>query len=120
MATAAAGVAARLPLISSSRFTEVAKALLAEDWARIDKRVPHLLARLTERGAHQCWHKHGTFKQHLLGVWKVLALWEQPQALARCGLFHSAYSNSYVNLASEDRGEEGGDGACMFVCLSLV
>jgi hypothetical protein len=26
-------------------------------------------------------------------------VWEQPQALARCGLFHSAYSNSYVNLA---------------------
>ncbi len=81
------------------RLTETAKALLAEDWARVDKQVPHLLARLTERGAHQCWHKHGTFKQHLLGVWKILALWEQPQALARCGLFHSAYSNSYVNLA---------------------
>ncbi len=32
-------------------------------------------------------------------MWKILAVWEQPQALARCGLFHSAYSNSYVNLA---------------------
>jgi len=107
-ATVAATAAARLPLISSSRFTEVAKALLAEDWARVDKRVPHLLARLTERGAHQCWHKHGTFKQHLLGVWKVLALWEQPQALARCGLFHSAYSNSYVNLAIFKAGTDRG------------
>lgn len=26
-------------------------------------------------------------------------MWDQPQALCRCGLFHSAYSNSYVNLA---------------------
>jgi hypothetical protein len=43
--------------------------------------------------------QHGTFKQHLLGVWKILTVWDQPQALARCGLFHSAYSNSYVNLA---------------------
>ncbi|EWM27271.1 Tetratricopeptide-like helical [Nannochloropsis gaditana] len=96
-ASAVAATSAR-PYISS-RFTEVAKALLAEDWARVDTRVPHLLARLTERGAHQCWHKHGTFKQHLLGVWKILSLWEQPQTLARCGLYHSAYSNSYVNLA---------------------
>lgn len=32
-------------------------------------------------------------------MWKILTVWEQPQALARCGLFHSAYSNSYVNLA---------------------
>ncbi|GAB5031858.1 tetratricopeptide repeat domain containing protein [Nannochloropsis oceanica] len=107
-AAAAATAAARLTLDSSSRLTGVAKALLAEDWARVDKRVPHLLARLTERGAHQCWHKHGTFKQHLLGVWKILALWEQPQALARCGLFHSAYSNSYVNLAIFKAGVDRG------------
>eukprot|EP00624_Nannochloropsis_granulata_P000066 evm.model.NODE_10174_length_41657_cov_19.929615.13 len=106
--TAATAAAARLPLVSSSRFTEVAKALLAEDWARVDKRVPRLLARLTERGAHKCWHKHGTFKQHLLGVWKILAFWDQPQALARCGLFHSAYSNSYVNLAIFKAGVDRG------------
>lgn len=43
--------------------------------------------------------QHGTFKQHLLGTWKILSMWHQPQALCRCGLFHSAYSNSYVNLA---------------------
>jgi hypothetical protein len=64
--------------------------------------------------------QHGTFKQHLLGVWKILSIWNQPQALARCGLFHSAYSNSYVNLAifkaghdrtlvQQDCGEEAED-----------
>lgn len=75
--------------------------------------------------------QHGTFKQHLLGVWKILSVWEQPQALARCGLFHSAYSNSYVNLAifkagvdrglvKEDCGAEAEDliykfcGACVY------
>lgn len=105
---------------AARRLTDVARALLVEDYALVDKRVPHLLARLRERGADYCWHKHGTFKQHLLGVWKILALWEQPQALARCGLFHSAYSNSYVNLAifkagvdrdlvREDCGEEAED-----------
>jgi hypothetical protein len=86
----------------------------------VDQRVPHLLDRLRERGADFCWHKHGTFKQHLLGVWKILSIWNQPQALARCGLFHSAYSNSYVNLAifkaghdrtlvQQDCGEEAED-----------
>jgi hypothetical protein len=33
----------------------------------------------------------------------VLRLWQQPTFLCRLGLFHSAYSNSYVNLAIFDQ-----------------
>jgi hypothetical protein len=80
-----------------------------------------LLEQLGRHGASECWHKHGTFKQHLFGVWRILYLWKQSQAVrhlqaltgflysllllllstqvSRCGLYHSAYSNSYVNLA---------------------
>ena len=36
-----------------------------------------------------------------------LALWQRSTELARCGLYHSAYSNSYVNLAIFDI--NGGD-----------
>ena len=36
----------------------------------------------------------------------MLATWDQPEALARCGLFHSAYSNSYVNLAIFKAGQD--------------
>jgi len=42
---------------AARRLTEVMKMLLAEDYAKVDKRVPHLLDRLRERGADYCWHK---------------------------------------------------------------
>jgi hypothetical protein len=63
---------------------------------------------LSSLGADECWHKHGTFKEHLIQVWRTLALWKQPQDVCRLGLFHSTYSNSFVNLAllqpNADRG----------------
>ncbi|PKA65205.1 hypothetical protein AXF42_Ash013326 [Apostasia shenzhenica] len=64
-----------------------------------DPSLPSLLAALRHAGAGECWHKHGTFLAHLAGVHRILTLWNAPQPVARCGLYHSAYSNSYVNLA---------------------
>ena len=79
------------------------EAILAEDYESLD---PTVLSRsveaLKERGAHRCWHKHSTFLQHLLGVHHILHLWGQGSIVGRVGLFHSAYSNSYVNLALFD------------------
>jgi hypothetical protein len=42
---------------AARRLTEAVKLLLCEDYAKLDKRVPHLLDRLRERGADYCWHK---------------------------------------------------------------
>jgi hypothetical protein len=39
------------------RLTEVVRVMLVEDYAKVDKRMPHLLDRLRERGADYCWHK---------------------------------------------------------------
>ncbi len=39
---------------------------------------------------------------HLFEVWRILKIWRQSNDICRCGLFHSAYSNSYVNLAIFD------------------
>ncbi len=47
----------------------------------------------------ECWHKKSTFKEHLLQTYKILKIWGQPAIVCDCMLFHSAYSNSYVNLA---------------------
>lgn len=69
-----------------------------------DPALPTLLAALRSAGAGECWHKHGTFLAHLTGVHRILTLWSAPLSVARCGLFHSAYSNSYVNLAIFDPG----------------
>jgi len=80
----------------------VVRALLRDDHAALDPQLPKLVHMLDERGAGECWHKHGTFKEHLVDTHNVLRLWGQPTFLCRLGLFHSAYSNSYVNLAIFD------------------
>ncbi|TVU27624.1 hypothetical protein EJB05_19118, partial [Eragrostis curvula] len=60
-----------------------------------------LVSVLRGAGAGECYHKHGTFLAHLLDTYRILRLWgaAPESAVARCGLFHSSYSNSYVNLA---------------------
>ncbi|KAJ4973553.1 hypothetical protein NE237_006727 [Protea cynaroides] len=68
----------------------------------IDPKLPSLVAVLRSVGAGECWHKHGSFLDHLLDTYRILKLWDCPDSIALCGLFHSAYSNSYVNLAIFD------------------
>jgi len=53
---------------------------------------------LRKSAATQIWHKHGHFYSHLHDVWQMLCAWGQPQAICRLGLFHSAYSNSFVSM----------------------
>jgi hypothetical protein len=76
-----------------------ARLFLREDYEAVDPNLPALLRVLRDRGAGECSHKHGTFYEHLLHVYRMLKLWDAPNPVALCGLFHSAYSNSYVNLA---------------------
>ncbi|RCV09052.1 hypothetical protein SETIT_1G375800v2 [Setaria italica] len=76
-----------------------ARPFLRGEEAQVDPALPELAAVLRAAGAGECWHKHGTFLAHLLDVYRILRLWRAPDAVARCGLYHSAYSNSYVNLA---------------------
>lgn len=62
---------------------------------------------LKDRGAHRCWHKHSVFLDHLVGVADILYLWNPLDDILRfVGLFHSAYSNSYVNLSLLDPATE--------------
>jgi len=77
----------------------VEKNILRQTYDEIDPKLSFLLDELSKQGASECFHKHSTFKDHLFGVWKIMKLWGQPDSVCRCGLFHSAYSNSYVNLA---------------------
>ncbi|XP_076950566.1 uncharacterized protein LOC143623637 [Bidens hawaiensis] len=68
----------------------------------IDARLPSLISVLKSAGAGECWHKHGSFLDHLTDIYRILTIWNAPDAVRLCGLFHSAYSNSYVNLAIFD------------------
>lgn len=58
LATASAPPVASIP---AERW-RVTRALLRDDLAALDPAVPGLLHMLDERGAGECWHKHGTFK----------------------------------------------------------
>uniref|UniRef100_A0A0E0K784 DUF6817 domain-containing protein n=1 Tax=Oryza punctata TaxID=4537 RepID=A0A0E0K784_ORYPU len=78
---------------------DAARPFLRGEEEQVDPALPKLAAVLRAAGAGECWHKHGTFLAHLLDVQRILRLWGAPDAVARCGLYHSAYSNSYVNLA---------------------
>ncbi|GKY97464.1 hypothetical protein MPSEU_000704800 [Mayamaea pseudoterrestris] len=80
--------------------------ILAEDYEAIDPKVPKCIQSLKERGAHRCWHKHSTFLEHLIGVHNILRGWNESEIAGRVALFHSAYSNSYVNLALYDPNTE--------------
>jgi hypothetical protein len=72
--------------------------LIRHDLARLEPRIDEMLAVLGRQGAREIWHKHGTFYEHLLGVWRILAAWQQPVEVCRLGLMHSVYSNSFVRM----------------------
>ncbi|KAK7273429.1 hypothetical protein RIF29_14478 [Crotalaria pallida] len=79
-----------------------ARPFLRGDLASIDPNLPSLISLLRSVGAGECWHKHGSFLDHLVDIHRILHLWKSPRSVSLCGLFHSAYSNSYVNLAIFD------------------
>lgn len=86
----------------SSPVLQLARPFLRGELEKINPKLPSLMAVLKSVGAGECWHKHGNFLDHLVDVYKILKLWKAPEPVCLCGLFHSAYSNSYVNLAIFD------------------
>uniref|UniRef100_A0A061R3X2 Tetratricopeptide repeat domain containing protein n=1 Tax=Tetraselmis sp. GSL018 TaxID=582737 RepID=A0A061R3X2_9CHLO len=75
---------------------------------QLDPEAPKFLRVLADSAATEIWHKHGNFYAHLHDVWQILNVWNQPLAVCRLGLFHSAYSNSFVSMnlfnPEKDRG----------------
>lgn len=77
-------------------------AFLEDDHAAIDPDLPDFLRMMGQRRAGRSWHKHGSFKDHLYGTYRMLTLWRQPREVCLAGLLHSVYSNEYVDLALFD------------------
>lgn len=84
------------------RSTSLVRDLIYGRYDAVDRKLRDLLTSLREQGAPECWHKHGTFYDHLFGVYRILRLWGQSDRECHAGLFHSAYSNELVNLAIYD------------------
>ncbi|KAL4302381.1 hypothetical protein GQ457_10G019120 [Hibiscus cannabinus] len=81
---------------------ETARPFLRGELESVDKNLPSLIAVLRSAGAGECSHKHGSFLEHLVDIYRILKIWKAPDSVCLCGLFHSAYSNAYVNLAIFD------------------
>ncbi|KAD4982845.1 hypothetical protein R6Q59_002479 [Mikania micrantha] len=81
---------------------ELARPFLREDIGSIDQNLPTLLTILRSAGSGECWHRLGTFYDHLYHVYRILKLWKAPDPVCLFGLFHSVYSNSYHDLAIFD------------------
>ena len=88
--------------------SERTEARLRGRWSALDANAEAMLSQLSASEAPLVWHKHGTFFEHLRDVWLMLCAWEQPQATCRLGLFHSAYSNSFVAMGIFDREKDRG------------
>ncbi|XP_068647010.1 uncharacterized protein [Aristolochia californica] len=91
-----------------------ARPFLRGELESADPQLPSLVSVLRSVGSGECWHKHGSFLDHLLDMYRIPYLWGCPRPVALCGLFHSAYSNSYVNLAIFDP-STGRDVVCRHV-----
>ncbi|TKY69036.1 hypothetical protein E2542_SST05300 [Spatholobus suberectus] len=87
---------------STESLLERARPFLRGELESVDKNLPSLVGVLQGSGAGECYHKHGSFLHHLVDIFRILKLWKAPHPVCLCGLFHSAYSNSYVNLAIFD------------------
>ncbi|KAK1380538.1 Tetratricopeptide repeat protein like [Heracleum sosnowskyi] len=89
--------------LSQDRYLETllesARPFLRSELESVNPKLPSLVAVLQSVGAGECWHKHGSFLDHLVDIYRILKLWKAQESVCICGLFHSAYSNSYVNLA---------------------
>lgn len=84
------------------RLLDSARPFLRGELEAIDENLPSLVGVLRSVGAGECWHKHGTFLEHLVDIYRILKIWKAQDSVCLCGLFHFAYSNSYVNLAIFD------------------
>ena len=85
-----------------------AQDLLDEEWLAKDADLAPVLPVVLARGVGQDWHKAGTFRHHLAGVARSLALWRQPRDVRLLGLLHSVYGNAFVDLVKFDAGSERG------------
>ncbi|KAG2435828.1 hypothetical protein HXX76_007023 [Chlamydomonas incerta] len=96
------------PSSSTASIPGVVRAFLRGDLSRVDPRLPEWMEVLSGVGAGECWHKKSSFKAHLYEVYKLCKIWGQDDDVCKCALFHSAYSNSYVNLAIFQEGADRG------------
>ena len=92
----ASSAAAPSPAAEGVAIPEKMESILRARWEDLDGEGSIL--EVPPSDAPLIWHKHSSFLDHLREVWVMLCNWEQPEAVCRLGLLHSAYSNSFVSM----------------------
>ncbi|KAL6591557.1 hypothetical protein ACP70R_050060 [Stipagrostis hirtigluma subsp. patula] len=78
---------------------EAAQPFLRDELEQIDPKLPSLLSIIHSAGTGERYHKNSTYLDHLLNFHRIVRLWGAPPDIARCGLVHSTYANSYINVS---------------------
>ncbi|KAM0961882.1 hypothetical protein ACFX2I_021081 [Malus domestica] len=50
----------------------------------VDKNMLSLVVVLRSVGAGECWHKHNTFLEHLVDIYRVLKMWKALDSVYLC------------------------------------
>ena len=75
------------------RMSNSLHAILHERYDLCDPDIPNILQWMRDQEAFsQFAHGRDPFYTHLKGTWSMLSNWNQAPDIARCGLFHSAYT----------------------------
>jgi hypothetical protein len=76
------------------------EAALTENWYILDPDAERMIGSFHNNDAFFLFgHARDIFKNHLVGTFSILGMWNQPEDVKRTGLFHTAYSGDLFGFA---------------------
>ncbi|CAK9311500.1 unnamed protein product [Citrullus colocynthis] len=63
---------------------------------KVNMNLPSLISLLRSVGAGECWHKHGTFLDHLVDTYRILNIWKAQESFSETSL-KNALENGHFN-----------------------
>ena len=84
------------------------RAMIHEEWDTLDPKGSLMIAAMSKLdGAVEFAHARTTFYDHLKGTFSLLSIWNQPEAVRRTGLVHTAYSGDLFQFYLFDSNDAG-------------
>ena len=85
--------------MNAPRMPDTIHAIIQQEPENHDPEIPGILRWMRDQKAfNQFAHGRDTFYTHLKGTYSMLINWNQASDIARCGLFHSAYTRHGFNF----------------------
>jgi hypothetical protein len=82
------------PVVPFPAMPRKIRALIRQDWNALDPYGEAMMKAIDSLAppVREFAHGRGTFHSHLQGTFGILAAWNQPEVVRRCGLLHTGYS----------------------------